>query len=220
MFRFITDDELNYGIKNDGLGFCLSTDSLSVKPVYNSDNEYVKWWQFFDNYIENNKFKEYIDFCYSSVAYPECYDFFFMYHGLYDEMGESSGILKRIIRNDFGSDFCNSPEFKNRLIKELGDVLWHLCVIHKHRKTLGLHIKSDIDRSMMCNDMIRLGLKLNSMNVLYMDNPNYSPNRSICIIETIAKLIGSSLEEVMEENIKKCKHRAKNNTILGEGDDR
>lgn len=55
--------------------------------------------------------------------------------GLLEEAGEAAGVLKRVYRNDEGytdydwSEYGLSEQAENKLLYELGDILWHVAVI-------------------------------------------------------------------------------------------
>lgn len=74
-----------------------------------------------------NDFDQYQRIARETAVYSRWTDPLYPFLGLAGETGEVCETIKKQVR-DYNSDFTN-PEFRLRLHKELGDVLWYLANI-------------------------------------------------------------------------------------------
>jgi len=62
----------------------------------------------------------------STAVYPDASRIIYPAVGLAEEAGEVCGKVKRILRDDGG---VLTPERKDAIVKELGDVLWYVAAL-------------------------------------------------------------------------------------------
>jgi NTP pyrophosphatase (non-canonical NTP hydrolase) len=72
-------------------------------------------------------FKEYQDFTHSTAIYPDNKAVEYLTLGLVSEAGEVAGVIKKSIR-----DHTYFLEVKDKLKKEMGDVMWYIAQILYH----------------------------------------------------------------------------------------
>jgi len=150
--------------------------------------------------------------------------------GMREESGELCGVVKRIFRGDYTSD---SVELKEKLFKELGDVLWYtamtvlfifnpnyLCDPYHFKFTLTNYINEKRSKyNCVVSDNIVYNVKAiqdNAKEIKHIDTALYILN----LIDATAKLMGSSIEEIGQINSTKLADRWKRNAISGTGDNR
>ena len=134
--------------------------------------------------------------------------------GLISEVGEVAGQVKRIIRDDGG---VLTPERREKLLDELGDVLWYWaqrCESGGERmpeRWFGNSYAPVWDHSVAVDTV--------SSMVAYMRD-GFWDELVVLDVGVIAKMLGSSLEEVAARNVAKLQGRVAAGTIRGEGDER
>jgi hypothetical protein len=122
------------------------------------------------------------------------------YLALCEEAGEVAGLFAKRIRDG------EKPDFRDKLRKELGDVLWQCAAI-----------ATESNDEMRCrgyfsmhNNTIRLVQAASSGNV----------HLVVFILGTIAEEHGMTLKEIADANLAKLASRAERGTLSGSGDDR
>lgn len=71
-------------------------------------------------------FSEYQKLARSTAVYPERYTLLYPVLGLAGEAGEVAEKVKKMIRDD---NAVPSAEFKEGMLKELGDCLWYIAMV-------------------------------------------------------------------------------------------
>ena len=137
----------------------------------------------------------------------------YMRLGLISEVGEVAGQVKRIIRDDGG---VLTDERREKLLDELGDVLWYWAQMH------------DVSgRSLI--DVWKgfpgwSGWDTSAVMSLILVAERSAAGRDWACVEVMAgataTMLGSTLEEVAVRNVAKLSGRVAAGTIHGEGDDR
>ena len=138
----------------------------------------------------------------------------YMRLGLISEVGEVAGQVKRIIRDDGGA---LTDERREKLLDELGDVLWYWaqrCESEGERmpeRWFGISYAPVWDHSVAVDTA-------SSMDASTCDL--FWDELVVIDVGVIAKLLGSTLEEVAVRNVAKLSGRVAAGTIHGEGGDR
>lgn len=170
------------------------------------------------------KLKEYIDKAKTFAIYDKDKEIDYITLGLIEETGEVCGVYKKVIR-DNNSDWDDNR--KNKLLYELGDVLWYTAMFINHYK---LDIDSIENYEFEDMNIIRHFFALPyaasqiSLWLINDDESHTIATSSLKVIfantRTIAEEFGFTIEEVMDSNIAKLSKRKKENKIHGEGSDR
>lgn len=161
--------------------------------------------------------------------------------GLLEETGEVAGVVKKCMRD---SDSQYTPAAWEKMVKELGDVLWYYTQLLYH---LGLLIEDDVcnikfikqnpqtvDESMQtavmemcvcCQDIWRTVAHDHppTQGVLHPDakaRQLVAVSYFLCAWARVVQLFGLSVSEIMEANIAKLQSRMARGMIGGSGDDR
>ena len=123
------------------------------------------------------------------------------YLALCEEAGEVAGLFAKRIRDG------ERPDFRDKLRKELGDVLWQCAAIATERGVT-LRCESSIEGGHIVERLARhVGLR-NIHAVVY-------------LVEIIANIhAGMTLKEIADANLAKLASRAERGTLSGSGDDR
>ena len=175
-------------------------------------------------------FKEYQKkaktFClYNKKVLAQCLEL-----GLMEESGEIAGVIKKNYRDNKGK---KDKKFKNKLLKELGDLTWYIALSLDYMK-----IKDELisqqrelvikDEKTLPVDEIGIVRTLNLTTVSYLADNNKEDDifttidlvEALYLIEKLAKLYGYTISDVYETNIAKLTKRKKEGKIHGEGSDR
>ena len=134
--------------------------------------------------------------------------------GLISEVGEVAGQVKRIIRDDGG---VLTPERREKLLDELGDVLWYWaqrCESEGERmpeRWFGNSYAPVWDHRVAVDTAS--SMDASTCGVFW-------DELVVVDVGIIAKLLGSTLEDVAARNVAKLSGRVAAGTINGEGDDR
>jgi len=146
--------------------------------------------------------------------------------GLLSEIGELAGEAKRVIRDDGGE---LTPERREKMIDELGDIMWYLAAIsHEISSEDFLTSLEDIQRhSPKISGEVREPPKnvnefLSRINklpdILYTED---SQSKKFYLeLKGLIEYLDTTLEEVLRRNVDKLQSRMKRNKIKGEGGDR
>lgn len=155
------------------------------------------------------KFSEYQQQCAEFAVYPKEREREYLTLGLWSEVGELAGKLKKEIRD--GVDLTED------ILDECGDVLWYAGQIGRY----GGYIPSDI-----VSDYMRLDYSdLLCMQKIYYNATECGMTYSglYDVIRSIGFLAinrGSTLLAVMERNLAKLRSRKERNQLHGSGDKR
>jgi NTP pyrophosphatase (non-canonical NTP hydrolase) len=130
--------------------------------------------------------------------------------GLLEELGEVAGKLKRQIRGD-------SPNFRQEISKELGDVLWYLAelaTMNDHALTVGtVRLRHNPYRTHAAAMKMALHLCRYPSQA--------SVQKLLTILAELAyELLQKPLIYIAATNLEKLHSRWRANTILGSGDSR
>jgi len=157
-----------------------------------------------------------------------CYNFTYLKNGLFGEIGELYDLVKRVIRGDYTeNNIFDYNTFKHKFIMELGDVLWYVAVLNRlfslHEiKDSCLNVSFDCLQetdSLMINNNIHNLLDVLHIHAIIFIN-THQVDSVILIIDAIAKLYSSNIEEVGRLNYEKLQKRVANNQLKGSGSDR
>lgn len=135
--------------------------------------------------------------------------------GIWEELGEVAGKVKRFRRGDY-----NKEEFRSNMKKELGDLTWYL--------TLYNHLNGTPTRQFREPQNKRIMDSLNRLYELqgYLVTAENSKFRGLTIeamtntVTDLAWSFGYTMEDICKSNIDKTMYRLANNKIRGSGDDR
>lgn len=161
--------------------------------------------------------------------------------GLVGECGEVSEKAKKIIRDD---NWLITTGRSSALIDELGDCCWYIAniccdlnlemdIIERMINSTSLACITDLPLYRLCLKMNRHAIlvassmekayyehdKIGNIASIFPDIPSNLTSLLSCIIAS-AKLLGTTIEEICETNIRKLLKRVENRTIHGDGDDR
>jgi len=210
--------------------FLPEEDLIKYKPNFTFPKRYNVDYKYFSvKPVDISWFVDYIITAKTTCKESSWSDWYFDL-GMREESGELCGVVKRIFRGDYLSD---SVEFKEKLFKELGDVLWYTAMtilfifnsdyefdIAHSKYTLVNYINEKRSKyNCVVSDNIVYNVKAiqdNAKEIKYIDTALYILN----LIDATAKLMGSSIEEIGLINNIKLKDRCDRNTISGTGDNR
>ena len=171
------------------------------------------------------KFKDYQKLTSQFAIYPKETALEYLSLGLFSEVGEIAGLIKKKIRGD------NLPDFDDLLKKELGDVAWYLSELANHigddddvcRDT---HLKkadkwSIVDAIAHIEDLVfdvnNISCSVVNQNKREIhENVLYAIESWVCMV----LLFGFDVDEVLDLNIKKLSSRQERCVITGSGDNR
>jgi NTP pyrophosphatase (non-canonical NTP hydrolase) len=139
--------------------------------------------------MEINKF---IELCDRTID-EKCKNENYLMLGLESESGEVAGVIKKYIRGDFGLDV-----FRERMVSELGDVLWYLAMITKYYNPSFKDITYP-ENIIDCSDIDKVALNFRNLGVISMFKY-------------------FDVNECQEAVIKKLESRAIKATIRGDGE--
>ena len=135
--------------------------------------------------------------------------------GIWEELGEVAGKVKRFRRGDYKKE-----DFKSQIKKELGDLTWYL--------TLYNHINGTPTRTFREPHNKRV---MESLDNLYMlqgylltaENPKFRGLTIEAMTNSVTDLawsFGFTMEDITKANIEKTKDRLSRGKIRGQGDGR
>lgn len=140
--------------------------------------------------------------------------------GLIGETGEVAEHIKKMMRDD---GFSMTPERHDKLVKELGDVMWYWS---EGRRCLG--IAPPVHASVvspMRKDLTKLVFSLADAASLFASAKHLNTRKVqlSMVLEAVCAIcsrLDVTLEHVMEQNVIKLQRRLEANTISGSGSDR
>lgn len=140
--------------------------------------------------------------------------------GLLSEIGELAGEAKRIIRDDDGA---LTPERREKMIDELGDIMWYLAAISYEKGSEqfltsfeSVESNADTGHPKTINDFL-IGISSLPESLYGKGNDTqmfYSG------LNGLIKYLNTTLEEVLQRNLNKLQSRLERNKIKGEGGSR
>lgn len=138
----------------------------------------------------------------------------YVYLGLISEVGEVAGQVKRIIRDDGG---VLTPERREKLLDELGDVLWYWAQMHDVE---GVSLYGFVWQGTVSTEfnLARFALEVGWMT--YTVAGDGWVKVALVGLPSMLGMLGSTLEEVAARNVAKLSGRVAAGTIHGEGDER
>jgi len=152
--------------------------------------------------------------------------------GLLEETGEVAGVVKKCMR-DSGSDY--TPAVREKMVKELGDVLWYYTQLLYH---LGLTEEDGVPpRAMTKQNPQTVSEKMQTAVMemclccrgIYRTVAAEPADKARQVASTsyflsawaqVVQLFGLSVQEIMQANIAKLQSRLNRGVISGSGDDR
>ena len=139
--------------------------------------------------------------------------------GLLSEIGELAGEAKRVIRDDEGEI---TSERRDKMISELGDIMWYLSAISHERGSEYFLLSLDkiennsLETFPSVSDFLTC---INNLPTIY-----YSDKDEIeefhAKLKSLINYLETSLEEILKNNIDKLQSRMDRNKIKGSGGDR
>jgi len=164
------------------------------------------------------KFRRFAKKCKKTLT-PECDNQKYLSYGLISEIGEVAGAYKKFIRGDY-----DESELNNRIISEIGDVLWYFTV--KLGKDAGENSTSVFDELDGLERRIHV---LDYDKVSKLDQISLNINQLLKGISedymmilppsiALLKLCNSSLGDCQTKLIEKLYLRKKNDSIKGDGE--
>lgn len=138
--------------------------------------------------------------------------------GLLSEIGELAGEAKRVIRDDGGN---LTSERKEKMIDELGDIMWYLSAISHERRSEEFvtsleEMQSDSQNLNTVNDF--LNCIKNLPDIFY--NEEIKNKKFYQELFSLIEYLDTTLEEVLKRNIDKLRSRMDRDKIRGAGGDR
>lgn len=148
---------------------------------------------------------------------PQCFNEEYLTAGLISEIGEVADKLKHEIRDE-------KPVHTEDMLRELGDVLWYVCVLSLFREYTEFHTNLRIEQTVFNRAKAHPINLLHEMHEAVTDcvlgGTSFDSKRLIEYIHCMAVKYDSCIEEVAEINIKKLRLRKEKNMIKGSGGDR
>lgn len=136
--------------------------------------------------------------------------------GLANEAGEVAGKIKKALRDDdLAGTGRLTPQRREEVLAECGDVLWYLVRLTDETGTLLVVDDDHVGGGVGLTDLPSLGLQLAGVC-------SFEPSVPIAlgVLASIARLLGSDLGQVAAANQSKLASRAQRGTLQGSGDDR
>lgn len=135
--------------------------------------------------------------------------------GIYEELGEVAGKIKRFRRGDYKKE-----EFKNQIKKELGDLTWYLTLYNhlngtptrEFRRPRNKRIMNSLDSLFMLQSYLTMSKQARFRGLLIESMTN--------AVTDLAWSFGITMEDIVKDNIKKTQDRLARNKIKGQGDER
>ena len=149
--------------------------------------------------------------------------------GLMGEFGELSEKFKKVLRDNKG---VMSPDRIDGIINEASDILWYLFQIYSEsgidfekeytEKQLSMEQKSSLLNllvAMHCSisDIAIFCVSKNKVLLSCITDP---ANSLVACVKCVCLMCNTTIENVMDYNIKKLKDRLDRNVIRGDGDKR
>jgi len=165
-------------------------------------------------------FREFGEHAQSFAIYPKEYALTYCSLGLLSEVGEVAGVIKRVFRGD------HSEIPRDRLISEIGDVLWYVSEIARATDiTLDdISIAEYVRTASITIPLKPVEEYVYQLHVLTLDLFDTHTKEIIdkilytCIC--LCMKVNASLEDAAIENVAKLTKRRESNKIKGYGDDR
>lgn len=138
--------------------------------------------------------------------------------GLFSEIGELAGEAKRVIRDDN----CEiTSERRNKMIAEMGDIMWYLSAISHERNSEEFlfnleNVKDTDEKFPSVKEFLRC---INNLpNILYSDKDE--TDKFYSGLNRLINYLDTNLEEILQNNIDKLQSRLDRNKIKGAGGNR
>lgn len=140
--------------------------------------------------------------------------------GLLSEIGELAGEAKRVIRDDDG---VLTTERREKMIDELGDIMWYLAAIsHEKGSEQFLTSFESIESNPDTGHLQNINDFLSS--ICFLPESLYGKvsdnNKFYSGLNGLIKYLNTTLEEVLQRNLNKLQSRLERNKIKGEGGSR
>lgn len=134
--------------------------------------------------------------------------------GLISEIGELAGEAKRIIRDDNGE---LTPERREKIIDELGDILWYIAACSHEGNDKKLFFVPKRYKSYKCRNVQHVA---ELVFILLEDvRERFYPN-SIKVVEGICEWLETDISTVLQKNLEKLESRRQRDKLKGSGGDR
>jgi len=149
--------------------------------------------------------------------------------GLMGEFGELSEKFKKIMRDNNG---VMSQERIDGIKGELGDLMWYLFQIYSEAKIdfEKEYIEKQLfieQKSSLLNLLVAMNCAISdiaifcvSKNQVLLSCLTDSANSLVSCIKCVCNICNTTIEDIMDCNIKKLKDRLDRNVIRGDGDNR
>ena len=169
------------------------------------------------------KFKDYQKLTSQFAIYPKETALEYLSLGLFSEVGEIAGLIKKKIRGD------ELPDFDELLKKELGDVAWYLSELANKVCIGSINTDPDLKKADNWSIMDSLNqisdLDCDCRSIMF-DVTHDRNDLATSILDAIDEwvnmvlLFGFDVDEVLDLNIKKLSSRQERCVIKGSGDNR
>lgn len=140
--------------------------------------------------------------------------------GLLSEVGELAGEAKRVIRDD---NEVLTPERREKMIDELGDIMWYLAAIsHEKKSEEFLTTFESVIQNEKTNKPQDINDFLKSISSLpeNLYGQNADNQKFYSELNGLIKYLNTTLEEVLTRNLNKLQSRKDRNKIQGQGGNR
>lgn len=171
--------------------------------------------------------KEYREQMWQFAIYPDAgNNLLYAELGLLSEIGELAGEAKRVIRDDENN---LTPERREKMIDELGDIMWYLSAISHERDSRDFvssfkdiqagSPKISGEQSKNISNVNEFLRRVNRLADIFYTEEYHSKKFYLALI-TLIQFLNTTLEDVLQRNIDKLRSRMDRNKIKGAGGDR
>lgn len=149
--------------------------------------------------------RDYQEFIKTVITYDQQNESDYLKFGLHAELGEVAGVYAKYKRGDY-----NCSEMAEKLLYELGDVVWFVSRLLYLNNISEVEIDSSAIIDLPVKDTIE-----------YLINNRLDDYISfLIVVDAIARSYNTNIEDLINMNIKKLSARKNKNTIKGSGEQR